>query len=182
MPRLVSGLEAKVGKRHVERAVPHDEPLVLRLGQNDETATLRPLVAVGLTDVNRQRCDAWSGPGKARIIEGGLKRPGRASRSAPLLKSPVSTTAPSLRQQVADQEEQGNTDGSPLDALVVDVDVGHREAGARRVRVPAELAGNNHAVDGPREIPEREGDLDLRARGLALKGVLVEAYSAPVAE
>ena len=38
-----------------------------------------------------------------------------------------------LRAQVADQEMQGSTDGPPLGALVVDVDVGDREIRARRV-------------------------------------------------
>ena len=73
-PSLVSGLETKVGRVDVERAVPHDEPPVLRLRQLDETATLRPLVTMGLTAGTPQRCDAWSGPGNARMTEGGLER------------------------------------------------------------------------------------------------------------
>ena len=41
-----------------------------------------------------------------------------------------------LETQVADQEAQGNTDGSPLGAIVVGVNVGDSEAGARLVGCP----------------------------------------------
>ena len=47
MPRLVGGFAPDGGGVDVERAVPHDEPLVLRLGKHDETAALQPLVAIG---------------------------------------------------------------------------------------------------------------------------------------
>ena len=37
--------------------------------------------------------------------------------------------------------------------------IGNREAGARQVRASAELASNNHALDGPRGVPELAGGL-----------------------
>ena len=80
------------------------------------------------------------------------------------MKSPVSTTAPSLRHG----------------ALVVDVDVGDREVGARRVGSPEKLASDHHALDGPRRVPERARDLNRRARVLELKSVVVEENSAMV--
>ena len=48
VPRVVSGLQADGGDG-VERAMPHDEPLLLGLKQNDEAAALRPNIAMGLT-------------------------------------------------------------------------------------------------------------------------------------
>ena len=64
-----------------------------------------------------------------------------------------------LETQVPDQEEQGHAHRPPLGALVVDMGVGNRETGARQVRGSAELASNNHALDGPRGVPELAGSL-----------------------
>ena len=58
VPRLVGGLETNGGLVDVERAAPHDKALVLRLGQHDEAAALRPLVTMGLTASTPQRHDA----------------------------------------------------------------------------------------------------------------------------
>ena len=58
----------------------------------------------------------------------------------------MSTTS-ELKTHVADQEEQGNTDGPPLGTLVVDMDVGDREAVARLVGISTEIANNNHALN-----------------------------------
>ena len=85
-----------------------------------------------------------------------------------------------LHALVADEQQQRDTNGPLLVALVVDVDIGDREVGARRVRCPAELASNNHALDGPRRVPERAKDLDRRASEVARKSVLVEENSAMV--
>ena len=54
------------------------------------------------------------------------------------------------------------------------------EIGARRVGRSAELAGNHHALDRPRRIPERAKDLDRRAREVARQSVLVQEYGAVV--
>ena len=57
----------------------------------------------------------------------------------------------------------------PFGALVVDVNVGDREVGARRVGCFAEFASDNHALDGTRGVLERARDLDRRARVLTFK-------------
>ena len=49
-----------------------------------------------------------------------------------------------------------------------------REAGARRVGRTAELAGNHHALNGPRRAPEGARDLDRRAREVARESIRVE--------
>ena len=56
------------------------------------------------------------------------------------------------------------------------MDVGNREVGGRRVGGFAEFTSDNHALMCPRRVPVCAGDLDQRARAVALKGVLVEAY------
>ena len=63
-----------------------------------------------------------------------------------------------------------------LALLVVDVNVGDRDVGARRVRRPAELTGNHHAVDDPRRVLER-ANLDRSAREVARESILVEELS-----
>ena len=74
VPRLLGELETNGGRLDVERAVPHDEPQVLRLRQHDEAAALRTLVAMALTARTPQRRDAGSGPRNAGIGKGGLER------------------------------------------------------------------------------------------------------------
>ena len=59
-----------------------------------------------------------------------------------------------LEGQGTDQQEHRNAEGPPLGTLVVDVNVGNHEVGARRVRSSAELAADNHARDGPCSVPE----------------------------
>ena len=81
---------------------------------------------------------------------------------------------------IAEEQQQGNADGPPLGALVVDVYIGDRETKARRVRQSAELASNIHALDGPRRAPERARDLDRRARVIARKSILVAENNAMV--
>ena len=58
VPRHVGGLQTDGHGVDLERAVPHDEPLVLRLGQHDEAAALWRLVAMGLTTRTPQLRDA----------------------------------------------------------------------------------------------------------------------------
>ena len=85
-----------------------------------------------------------------------------------------------LHAQVADEQQECGAHRTPLGALIVDVNDGDCEIGARLVGRPAERAGNHHALDGPRGVPERTGDLDGRARVLALRSVLVEENGAMV--
>ena len=102
---------------------------------------------------------------------------GAASLSVPLSKI---TGQDDSAAQIAEEQQQRNADEPPLGALVVDVNIGDRETRARRVRHSAELARNNHALDGPLRAPERARDLDRRARVSALKSILVEENNAMV--
>ena len=74
-----------------------------------------------------------------------------------------------LQAQIADEGQQRNAELPPLGALVVNVDVGDREVGARRVGCPAEPASNHHVLKGLRGIPARAWDVDRRAREVARK-------------
>ena len=56
-----------------------------------------------------------------------------------------------LHAQVADEQQERDANGPPLGALVVDMNVGDCEIGARLVGRPAEVAGH-HALDGPRGV------------------------------
>ena len=60
-----------------------------------------------------------------------------------------------------------------LGALVVDVEVGDREVGARLVGGSAEVASNNHALDGPFGVPEHARDEGRHTRVVGLEVVLV---------
>ena len=112
--------------------MPHDRPLVLWLGQHGKTATLRPLVAVGLVAGTPQRWDSQSGPGDASGVEGCFEQRNTtltvgATRAKSTLRALVEVASEhhrtNLQTPVEDQEEQGKTDGSPLGGLVVDVNV-----------------------------------------------------------
>ena len=83
-----------------------------------------------------------------------------------------------LRPQIPDEQEQRNADGPPLGGLIVVV--AGCEVGARRVVRPAEHAGNHHALNGPRGIPERVRDLDRLACDVARRSILVEENGALV--
>ena len=67
-------LRPKVGWLHVREPVLHDEPLVLRFGQHDETETLRPFVTMGLIAGTPQWWDPRGGLEDARGAEGCLER------------------------------------------------------------------------------------------------------------
>ena len=96
------------------------------------------------------------------------------SRSAPFVEITSKDDSAKLDAQVADEQEKRDANRSPLGALVVDVNIRDGEIGARRVGRSAELAGNHHALDGPRRVTERARDLDRRARDVALESILVE--------
>ena len=57
------------------------------------------------------------------------------------------------------------------------MNVGGREIGARQGGGSATLVSDNHALDGPRGLPKRVGDLYRRARVAGLKDLLVEENS-----
>ena len=73
VPGLVSRLLADGCGDDIERAVPHDEPLILVLQQQNEAAALRLLVAMGCA-VRVPRRDARSGPRNTSEAEGCLER------------------------------------------------------------------------------------------------------------
>ena len=134
-------------------------------------------------------CDPQSGPGDARGAEGCLERGNAtltlgATRGELALGTLIKVTSEhhcaELETQVTDQEEQGNTDGPPLGALVVVVNVGDREVGARLVGSSAEPASNNHALEGPCSIPELARDEERNTRAVGFEGVLVEEDGAAV--
>ena len=102
-----------------------------------------------------------------------------ASRSAPLLKVASKDDSARLHAQVADEQKR-DANRPPLSALVVDVNIRDREVGARRVGRTAELAGNHHALNGPRRAPERARDLNRRAREVARESIRVEEHDAMV--
>ena len=54
-----------------------------------------------------------------------------------------------FRTKVANEKQKRDADGPPLGALLVNVDVGHREIRARRVGRPAKRASDHHAFNGP---------------------------------
>ena len=85
-----------------------------------------------------------------------------------------------LQAQIADEQQQRNAELPPLGALVVNVDVGDREVGPRRVGRPAEPASDHHALKGSRGKPARAWDVDRRAREVARKSIVVEGNGAVV--
>ena len=71
---LCHGLQSDGSRDDVERTMTHDEPMVLRFGQKNEAATLRPLVAVRLGAKAPQGRDPRSGPRDIGKNEGCLTR------------------------------------------------------------------------------------------------------------
>ena len=105
-----------------------------------------------------QLCDTRGGQRNARTAEGGFERRSatltvRATREKFALGTLVRVTGEhycaELEAQVPNEEQQRDAHGPPLDTLVVDVDVGDCEIGARLGGSSAELASNNRALDGP---------------------------------
>ena len=189
MPSLVRGLQPNDRRDDVDGPVAHDQLSVLRFWEHDETATFGPHAAVGLTAGASQGRNTSSRPRNIGVAEGGLERRdptlvGGGARSGFTLSTLVDVASKNdsaqLHAKVADEQQKRDENRPPLGALDVDVNVGDREVGARRVRCPAELDSNNHALDGPRPVPERARDLDRRAREVARKGILVEEHSAMV--
>ena len=156
--------------------------------QLTESAALWPLVAVVLAARAAQRRDAGSGPRDIGEIKGCLGRGNVALVIGAarcwfafgnfVEKSPVRTTAPSLRHKTRTRNSKA-THRPPFCTLVVDV-LGNREVGARRVGSFSEFASDNLALEGPRRVPVCAGNLGRRARVLAFKGVLVEENRAVV--
>ena len=73
-----------------------------------------------------------------------------------------------LQAQIADEQQQRNADGPPLGALVVNVDVGDREVGARRVGCPVHVKSRAKSI-----LVEENGtvvlggDVDVLRKGSA---------------
>ena len=166
----------------------HNKPLGLRFKKHLTTATNRPLATAGLTAGTPQRCDAECRPWDVGVAEGSLKR--RDPTFTPiarwrntfnsLIEVAGEDDRAELHAQVADEQQECHAHGPPLGALIVDVNIGDGEKGARLVGRPADFDSNHHAFDVPRRVPERAGDLDRRAREVAREDVLVEEYGAMV--
>ena len=76
-----------------------------------------------------------------------------------------------LEAQVPNQEEQGNTNGPPLGALVVHVNIGDCEIGAQLVGRSAERASDHHASNSNCRITKRTWDQKRHTRDVAREGV-----------
>ena len=157
VPGLVRHLQADGRWDDVNGIMAHAQPLALRFREHHNAATFGPRATLELTAGAPQRREARSWPWDVGVAEDGLQW-----RHSPLIDRPVRCFALSafvevaseddsakLQAQVADEEHLRNAHGPPSCALVVDMDVGDGEVGARRVGRPAELAGNHHALNGP---------------------------------
>ena len=109
MTGLVGGLQADGCGFHIQRAVPHDKPLILRLRQNDEAAAVRPHLAIGFTA--RQRPNAGRRQKNTGMTEGGLKRRDTAVSGITWQGFSFGT--------LVEVEVQGFSDKCPFGALVV---------------------------------------------------------------
>ena len=94
--QVLSEAQPDIRRDDINRSVPHDEPLRLRLGKNQKAAAIRPLMAVGFTAGTPQRSNAKRRPRKVRVFRRSPS-PDGVSLSTALLKSPMSTTAPGWR-------------------------------------------------------------------------------------
>ena len=106
--------------------------------------------------------------------------PDGVSRLKVLVEIASEDDSAELHAQVAEEQQECDSHGPPLGALIVDVNIGDCEIGARLVGRPAELAGNHRVLDGPRRVPERTSYLDRRTREIARESVLVEENGAMV--
>ena len=163
VPGLVRGLPADGCGDDVERAVPHNKPLILVFQQQNEAAAHRPLVAVGCA-VRAPRRNAGSGPRKIGEAESCLEQGNAAlvigdARWKFTLRTFIEVScqddSAEREAQLVDEEQQGDTNRSPLGATVVDMDVGNRETGARGSS--AEFASDNLALEGPQRVPVSAG-------------------------
>ena len=107
-----------------------------------------------MTDGSFQRRD----PAVTQIARGGFTFDS-------LVKIASEDDSAQLHAQVADEQQECGAHGPPLGALIVDVNIGDCD---------------HHALDGPRRVPERAGDVDRRTREVARESVLVEEYGAMV--
>ena len=151
------------------------KPLGLRFRKDQESATFWPFSTVGVAASTSQRCDGKSRPWDVGDAEGGLERRDPAIAKIAswrdafngLVEIADEDDSAKLQAQVADEQQECDAHRPPPGALVVDVNIGDCEIGARLVGRPAEFAGNHHALDGPCRVPWRTRDLDRRAREVA---------------
>ena len=139
MPGLIRCPQPTVRRDDVDGPVAHNQPLALRFWEHDKTGASGPRAVMELTAGGPQWRDAGSGPWDVVVAEGCFKR-----RDAALVRKSVwnsfalvafvkiTRQDDSTKQhaQIADEQQQRNTDGPPLGVLVVNVDVGDREGGA----------------------------------------------------
>ena len=166
VPVLVCGSLPDGRRDNFDRAMAYNKPLGLRSWKDQKTATIRPFSTVGFADRTPQLCDAKSWPWNVAMAEGGFKRRDPAITEVagwcfPFnghLEIASDGDSAELHAQVADEQHECDAHGPPLGALIVDVNSGDCEIGARLVGSSAELAANHHALEGPRRVPERAGD------------------------
>ena len=154
MPGLVGGPQPDARRDHVDGPVAHYQPLVLRFWEHDKTATFGQRATMELTAGAQQWHNAKSRPWNVEVA----RSVWRSFALGAFVKIAGKHDRAKLHAQIADEPQQRNADGPPLGALVVDVDGGDREVGARRVGQPAELASDHHALEWPtRNTGVREG-------------------------
>ena len=152
VPSFVSGPQSDICQDDIDGAVPQAEPSRLDSGR-----TIKPqqsghlLTVVFATGTLHNGVTPEAGHGtfvcrKATSIGEVRRSPSLddVSLSTALLNSPVSTTAPSLRQQ-----QQRDAHRTSFSAFVFQVDVRDSKLRARLVGCPAELAGNRHTFKSP---------------------------------
>ena len=189
MPGLVGGPQPNVRRDHVDGPVAHNQPLVLRFGQKNKPAALGPRAAMRLTAGAAQWRNTRRRPRGVGVAERCIKcrdvalvrmSVRRGFAFGTFVKITGHDDSTKLHAQVADEQQEGNAHGPPLGTLAVDVDVGDREVGARRVGSSAKLATNYHSFNGPCRILVRARDLDRSAREVARKSIDVEERGAMV--
>ena len=94
------------------------------------------------------------------MAEGGLERRdptllGGSARSkftlGALIQVAGEDDSAQFHAQVSDKQQERDAHRPPLGAVVVDVNIGDCEIGARQVGRSAELAGTHHTLEGPTE-------------------------------
>ena len=83
------------------------------------------------------------------------------------VKIPRQDDSTKLQAQIADDKQQRNADGTPLGAPVVNVDVGDREVGARRLGRPVHVKSRAKSILVERNGAVVGGDVDVLRKGTA---------------
>ena len=102
---------------NVDAPVAHNQPLALRFWEHDNTGAIGPRAAMELTAGAPQWRNAGSRPWDVVVAEGRFKR--RDAALLPLVAFVKVTRwddSTKLHAQIADEQQQRNTDGPPLGA------------------------------------------------------------------